>query len=1065
MKSFRQISVFLLSLCMIGLLSSPVLMLAQRTQASLQGTVTDPSSSLIPNAQIELINVHTGAVRHTVSSSTGSFIFPDVEPGDYEIDTSAAGMKPEKRTGITVTTGVVNQVTIQLQVGNSQESVTVNAGIQMVNTSDATVSTLISDKQVQTMPLDVRSFSSLVKLQPAVTPGGIGNSESSPNTDTGGFVAGQRSFDEAYTVDGGNVMSPTWPQPVWAVTANGGISLDAVREFRIFTSNKPADGGGKAGALIAITTKSGTERFHGSAFEYLRNTVLDAKNYFDTTRLPYHQNQFGGSLGGPILRRDQLYFFGSYEGFRSRQPLGMQVTVPTPLLYAAIPSGASHGYLREIMENTFPAPNSGYDASLPTATANTTYDNGNTRNMGLGRVDWQASKSNQLTLRYMQVAGHSGYGATTASGITTGNVGQDWTGDNALIRLTTTLSSTLVNDAHLDYDRSTTAFLGETPPAALTALGFAADATSPDGVPTISFSGTGLPSDGPPSWLPDLRRENSYEVADSLTWVHGKHSLTFGGQYLRQQDNAIAIGNIRPSATFQCLGSGFDTGGCEDVGASLTSGIFLSQSQAQLLGEDNGVRGYRVGEGAVFIHDNWKLSPRLALDLGLRWTYATPFTEAHGRLNNLYIGNSEKEAVTLSNVANAALVTSGSGSDSLPYSQNVYTEFAPNVGINWDAYGNGKTVISAGFSMAYERPFMNYLQGASTNVPFVEATTLNKMPFGTTGGSDASLSGTPSLTTENPASVIPYVYYYNLTLQQALSGNTTLQIGYIGNKGTHLYTDLTLNKGGSYTGVRPNTTYSTINQVGTDGASSYNGLAVQLQRRYERGVSLSVAYTYAKALDTASAANFGGADFPVDEDNRAGEWGPSIFNVKHVLTGNAVYRLPFGRDGLVGRCSHGVVCNAISGWQASTIFSLHTGAAFEVSSGGDNNGDGVYNDRAYQIESSLSLLHNRSGLSKTQWLNPAAIGQEITANTSGTMLGRNSFVGPKYTNFDVEMRKETKLSEQLNLIFIAQGFNIANVTNFGLPNATVTGSNFGAIQTTAVNGGSRVFQFALRLEF
>jgi hypothetical protein len=378
MKPTSRVPFVSLCLLLSTILLSTAAVHAQKASAGLKGLVEDPSSSAVPNATLKLTNTLSGITSATISNSDGLFVFPSLEPGEYVLNVTAAGFKSEKRSGIVITTGIVNQLNVQLQVGEVSQSVLVDAGTQAVNTVDATVSGLISAQQVRDLPLNVRSFASLTELEPAVAPGGINTGDSAPNVNAGGFVAGQRSFDNNYTVDGGNAMQPTWPQAVWATTTNGGISLDAVREFRVFTSNKPADAGGKSGALIAITTKSGGDTFHGSAFEYFRNTVLDAKAFFDTSRQPYHQNQFGGTMGGPISVRHQIYFFGSYEAFRSVQPITIDPVVPTPLLLASVPGGASHGYLKEILENTFPAPIPGYAAGALVAPASSSYDNGNT---------------------------------------------------------------------------------------------------------------------------------------------------------------------------------------------------------------------------------------------------------------------------------------------------------------------------------------------------------------------------------------------------------------------------------------------------------------------------------------------------------------------------------------------------------------------------------------------------------------------------------------------------------------------------------------------------------------
>lgn len=1039
---------------------------AQRTLASLEITVQDPTGAIMPNAQLQLLNVETRVTRQGATNANGLFSFIGIEPGRYEVTVTAPGMETRKHTGIVVTTGIVNQVVVQMRVGQVTESVTVTAGAQMVNTVDGAVSGLVNADQVASLPLNVRNVASLVRLEPMVVPpDGISTSEGgSGNTNTGGFVGGQRSWDTGYTVDGGNIVSPSWPQPVWIVSTNGGISLDAVREFRIFTSNKPADAGGKSGAYVAITTKSGSDTFHGSALEYLRNTVLNTKAFFDLKRMPYQQNQFGGSLGGPLWKKKGAYFFGNYEGFRSKQPQSFNLGTPTPKLLAALPGGAAHGYLKELFAASYPAPLPGYDPNALVATARGTFNTGNTRDMGLGRLDWYLPHQNQLTLRYMQINGYSGFGAVWR-GVQGGNVNQVWTGNNALIRLTTTISHSMVNEIHVDFDRNVTNFAAEPPPQSLVALGFSTSATSPKGMPTIDINGTGLQELGPPSWLPVVRYENSFEFADSFNWVHGKHSTSFGAQALRFQDNAVAVGTLRPATIFQGFGPPFDSSP-----NGVTTGIFLSQSQNLLQGGDEGERGYRLTEIAVFGHDIYRVASHLTLDLGLRWTYDTPFSEVSGRLNNLYVADASGHPiadapVTLSNVQSVVLAQPSVAG--IGYTKRTWNHFAPNVGVNWDVSGSGKTVLSSGYSVAYERQPMYYLATSAVNVPFVTSTVIQNLPFGTVAAPGTAGAGKPGLNTWNPGEVLPYVQYWNFSVQQALGKNGVTQISYIGNAGRHLFSDLQLNKGMSYAGSRPNPNYSTIVQTGADAISNYHGLAAQWRQQYGSGLFMQLAYTYSKSLDTASAsnalANGNLGDFPVEENSeRRGEYGPSGFDLRHVFAGNVVYKLPFGKGGTIYQCSGGIPCTVISGWQASTIFSVHSGGRFSLLSGSDNNGDGVVNDRAFQIASSISSLYDRTGLPKTQFLNPSAK-NTVIATTGTYPLGRNAFSGPGFTDFDVELRKVTTVREPLKLTFIAQAFNVANHTNFGTPVGTVSSATFGQLQRTVSD--PRVIQFSLRLDF
>ncbi len=1065
--SFHSLLFILLGFWLAGGIS-----VAQRTQGSLSGTVQDPTGAQIPGAKIEVRNTQTGIVREATSNSTGAFLLPEIEPGTYELTITAPGMQTEKQTGVSITTGAVTQVVIQMRVGSATESVEVSASAQIVNTQETSVSDLVAAAEVQNLPTDVRSISALLRTEPGVTPGAISTKETGVNTDTGGFVAGQRAFDSAFTVDGGNASPVVWPQPLWALVTNGGISPDAILEFRVYTTNKPPDAGGKSGSLEAFTTKSGTSTFHGGVFEYFRNTVFDARNFFDPTLHPYNQNQYGGSLGGPIIRRKGAYFFGNYEGFRSVQHLSTAVTVPTPTLLAMIPGGPSNGYLREIYQDTFPAYIPGTSKNGLVGTGIGTYDTGIHKDMGLGRADFDLPHQSSLTLRYMQVTGYNGYGAVGASGVIGGASNEVWAGNNAIIRLTTIISPTMVNEIHADYDRHNYDFGAAPPPAALIADGFNPLSGTNTSLPNITVTGTGLAAAGNPTFLPERRHENSYEYADTFSWTKASHSMAFGVQFLPQQANMVAASNINRATIFDGFGSGLDAASCTlCLQYGLTTGIFQTQTETLFSPGDNGVKGYRIKTSALFAHDTYRVSKRFTLDYGLRWTYSTPFTEGFGRLNNLYATNSSGQpiagaSVNLNTIATAVLATS---TDSLPFTKQEWKAFSPNVGFNWDPFGTGRTAISGGYSTAYERPYMQYMYGVGSNIPYVTLSQVNGQPFGYFAqlGSAAAVAS-PTLNVYNPADVLPFVQYWNVQIQRSLTANTILSVSYLGNKGSHLYIEDTPNGGPTYTSyaahpVRPNPLYGQVIQIATDARSNYDGVAVQLRHQFTSGFSYKVAYTYSKSLDDASA----GTAIAEYQNNINLDYGPSDFDIRQVLAGNVIYALPFGRGQAIGKCSTGFTCFVKSGWQLSTIFSANSGQPFSITSGQDNNQDGNTNDRAYIIPTAnLSNLTNFGSTSKSQFLNPAANGTILaTTGTPGQQTTRNEFRAPSFVDVDIEARKETPITENLRATFMAQVFNVANHANFGVPTSTLSSGTFGQLTSVLPHGTGRVFQLALRLDF
>jgi len=1057
---------------LIGVLVIAGVAFAQRTGGSLSGFVQDPSGAQIPGAKVDVQNTETRAIREAITNTTGAFLLPDLEPGNYELTITAPGMQTERRTGINVTTGAVAQVVIEMKIGSASEHVEVSAAAQIVNTQETSVSDLVNSTEMQNLPTDVRSYSALLRTEPGVTPGAISTKETGVNTDTGGFIAGQRAFDSAFTVDGGNAVPVVWPQPLWALVTNGGISPDAVLELRVYTTNKPPDAGGKSGSLEAVTTKSGTATFHGSAFEYFRNTVLDARSFFDPTLHPYNQNQFGGSLGGPLMRGQKAFFFGNFEGFRSVNHQSEAVTVPTPKLLAMIPGGPSYGYLQQIYQYTFPAYIPGTSTNGLVGTGIGTYDTGIDKDMGLARLDYNLPHNNSFTLRYMQVSGSNGYGAVGASGVIGGASNEVWAGNNAIARLTTIISPTMVNEVHMDYDRHNYTFGAAPPPAPLIADGFNPESGTNTSLPSISATSTGLATAGNPTFLPERRHENSFEYADTLSWTKGPHSMAFGVQFLPQQSNMVAASNINRATTFDGFGSGLDAASCTlCLQYGLTTGVFQTQTETLFQPGDNGVKGYRIKTSALFAHDTWHVTKRFTLDYGLRWTYSSPFAEAHGKLNNLYVENSNGQPIAGASVDPASMsnVVLATSTGSLPFTKRQWDAYAPNIGFNWDPFGDGKTAISAGYSIAYERPYMQYMYSVGSNVPYVTLSQVSGYTFGYFAqlGTSAAVSS-PALMTYNPNDILPEVQYWNFQVQRSLNDKTILSVAYLGNHGSHMYVTSQPNGGSTYTSyaihpVRPDPLYGVVSEIDTTAISNYDGLAVELRQRFAKGFSYKLAYTYSKSLDDASA----GTALPENMNNFMLDYGPSDFDIRNVVAGNIVYALPFGKDGSFAKCSHGFECAMISGWQVSTIYSFNTGQPFSITSGSDNNQDGDTNDRAFWVPgASISQLYNFGATQKSQYLNPAAKGTILaTTGAPDQQTSRNEFRAPSFFDEDTEVRKVTPITEKLKLTFMAQAINMTNHTNFGTPVATLTSGTFGQLQTVLPHGLGRVFQLALRLDF
>jgi hypothetical protein len=740
-----------------------------------------------------------------------------------------------------------------------------------------------------------------------------------------------------------------------------------------------------------------------------------------------------------------------------------------------IPGGAAHGYLREIYADTFPAYIPGTSTNGLVGTGVGIINEGEARNMGMGRIDVNLPHQNQLTLRYLQGSGLEDNGAVQGDGVIGGDVNEGFSENDALIRLVTVVSPSKVNDLHVDYDRNNIDFCADSPPSALIADGFSASCATNTSLPDITVTGTGLAAAGNENWMPESRHEDSFEYADTFTWIHGLHTLTFGGIYLRQQGNMEAANEINRTDIFDGFGSGLDASSCPQcLQNGLTTGMFQSQTESIFPAGFTGIDGFRVTQPSLFIEDNYKATRKLTLDYGLRWVYASPLTESHGRLDNLYLNNGSGlpvpgAEVNSTNIDNTVLAPVSS---SVPLWKKQWTDFVPNVGITWDPTGQGRMSIGAGFSMAYERPYMQYMFGVGSNEPYVDLSEVTNLPFGYFASAGGG-AGAPTMSTFDPTGQIPYVEEWDLRVQQSFGSNTEATVGYMGNRGLHNYRTALYNGGSTYTSyaihpVRPNPAYSVVYEYVTDIRSFYSAVFAELQHRFSSGLSYQLSYTYSHALDDLSGDSGTGSGENTDSNDPMLDYGNSDYDIPQVFAGNIVYRLPIGRSGLIAQCTSGIRCSAISGWQMSSIFSANTGQPFSITSGLDNNQDGVTNDRAYLMPgASLSSLKNYSKTQEIQFLNPAAKGTILsqTACSGCTELARNDLYAPNFVDVDAEIRKETPIHERLNATFIAQAINLANHTNFSPANSTLSSGTFGRLTSIVPHGAARVYQFALRLDF
>ena len=1051
------------------LVISTIPVVGQTESAALSGTISDQLGAVIQNATVYLTNVETGVTINTTSSSAGLYVFPNVHPGRYHVRVEKSGFKQTMLTDLTLNVQDTLSRNFQLQVGSTGESVTVNGDMISLNTQTATVSTVIDRQFVENMPLNGRTFQTLIELTPgvAVTTGSNFNGTFSVN--------GQRQDANSFTVDGVSANVGFTPSPGSAFTIGGSqpggnlpnltslgttqslVSVDAMQEFRVQTSTYSAQYGRQPGGQVSIMTRSGTNSWHGTVSEYLRNTVFDANNWFANNtgrpRPPEQQNDFGGTFGGPLKiphvynGKDRTFFFFSYEGLRLRQPTFAFTNVPTVALRQAAPVS-----LQPIL-NAFPIPNCAAGAS-PASCSN---------NLGNGLGDFAASYSNPATLNATSLRldhvfndhwtgfGRYSYAPSSFASRIGANLaiisGSKSMTQTATLGLSGLLTSRLTNDFRVNYTSAPASQnvinddFGGAVPAGVNAIvpaQFLRNSTQ--GVVSLIFPGA---TAGNASW--DVvggltENEKQFNVVDTVAYQLGSHQFTFGTDWRRlepfQQENQYLLqanftnqqqilNGLAPTASLRAQ--------------NVANPVYLNFS--------------------AFAQDNWKLSQRLTLDLGLRWDVNPAPGAADGVI---------PPAVNQSkNFATMALDAPGT-----PNWKTTYNNFAPRLGVAFavSQKPGHELVVRSGFGVFYDSG--NNLGSAAFNsYPFniIKSLTNLAFPINPTQVAPPPIPPLSNLTPPygtlflfDPDLKLPYTLEWSLALEQALSHNDTVSVSYVGNSGERLLQ----NQQYVISSINPN--FTTINLTTNQSTSSYNALQAQYRRHLSQGLQALLSYTWSHSIDTASTD--AASVFPPIKGN-------SAYDVPQLLAGALTYNLPSPGDNrwldaMVGHWSASSNIHAQSGIPVNVIASQTLNPATGTFTIAFPN---VVPGTPYYLNGSACTASNGGHpCPGGQRINPAAF-KAPSAGQNGD-LGRDVLRGLPSWQVDFALQREFGITEKLKLEFRAEAFNVLNHPNFGLPNVTLGALNFGQPTNTlnaalpGVNplyqmGGPRSLQFALRLTF
>src|SRR5215467_13316550 len=1051
------------------LLLFPVLLFSQSFRGSIRGKVTDPSGGLIPSAKITAKNTGTGLIRDVVTNAEGTYVFAELPAGDYTVTVNAKALAAVAQNVI-VNVGLDTTADFNLlKVEQQHDVVNVTGEAPLVESTRDVLGEVVERKLVTELPLNGRDFGKLVALVPGATvePSGVAAIQSG----FGQFsINGSRDRSNNYTLDGTDNNDPFFNNSAFNQTGIGGapaslLPIDAIQELNL-QSNFPAEYGRNTGSVVNIITRSGTNQFHGSAFAFVRNDLFDARNFFNRStdqsgnhirKSAFRNNQFGFSLGGRSIK-NKKFFFGAYEGQRERVTSDFTFLVPTPTQIANAQSIAQGGFIGGTPVPTNPAltailnefpPATGSNGVTGTVVGGV-HDKNDVNSL-IAKVDHQVTGEESFSVRYAYAGsqqtfplGGLGFGAGS-------RLPQFAQTSPTRVQLASgswlsTISASKINEVRFGYSRYRTSFAGldgNTDPASYGTSASPFDIGSGKlGLPEIDFNGTFENLGASGFSIPRGRVSQSYQMLDNFTWLKGRHTIKFGGEYRRASissfnDNLargiFAFFGEDPSSFSACGTNPIPA--CSDQGALMLASFYLGDT-FPLANTGNTHRDTFNNGLAFFAQDDFRISSNLTLNVGMRWEYFGPLGEKHNLLSNLGADG------------NLAMI----GTDGLKHAYNRdLNNFGPRVGFAWNP--RAKTVVRGAYGIYYD-----YIPQDLLIANFTNSAGLATNPIGPQAvvsfnydptGWDGITPGTPILTAPQgpfPSSgssifitprnlVTPYAQNWNLNIEQQILPALALQVGYIGSKGTKLVRLRDANQPDVNGNLFNFPQYGPVDEFNTISFSNYDALQTTLRTRQWHGLSGFAGYTWSKSLDDASDGidfNFSTVAFPQNSYDTRADYGPSNFDTRQRFTAAFSYALP----DISSRKRLG------AGWALNTIVTAQSGRPVPIVSANDTSGlNGVAVSNFHQrpnINPGVNpIMPNwRSGPDTIGYLNPAAFIQPPDG-TFGTMQ-RNSIYGPRFFDLDFAVTKDTTITEHVSLQLRAEFFNIFNHPNFALPNFFVS---------------------------
>ncbi len=1045
------------------LVSLPVV--AQET-SEISGTVTDPLGAPVSGAEIVLSNNESSAIRTTTTNVSGSYTFLQLPAGSYRVTAAKSGFEKASRRGISLAVNQSALIPLTLAIGESVYTVEVGEGAPVVAPAVDQTSGLVDGAQIRNLPLNGRSYDQLLTLNP-----GVANYSYEKNNNTPGIsnsavgnmfaVSGRRPQENLFLIDGIEYTGSAEINMTPSGTSGELLGVDAIREFNVLTDYYSAEYGKRPGAQVLIVDRSGSNEFHGSAYEFLRNSYFDARNFFDRKSVPqFQRNQFGGSLGGALVP-NHTFVFADYEGFRQNLHLSDVTLVPDDNARAGILPNGQHIALSPRVQQLLSLwPVQSPDSPLNSggiAEAFSTPEQTIREDFGTTRID--RILSNRDTLAASYTVDDSADNTPTANPYALDI--ESLREQVATLRETHVFSPNVVNTAAAGYSRASYFYTGE---SSVDVPGFIGD----DQIGAIVIGGSATPNTSSAITMAGSNNgshlfaaRNLFTYQDQVSFVKGIHQISAGAWFQRVQSNdELALGQYG-QATFSNL-TAFLMGTVTTFTAVPSPTPF----------------GWRSWEGAWFLEDQMRLTPHFTLSLGFRDEFTNGWNEVSGRASNFIYGPGGA-LETQPRIASSAFTTNRA--KFLPQ---------PRVGFAWDPAGLNKTVIRGGFGLYDDlQDALSYR--LDQNTPFNTSITLPNIPLSKFPIYPGQIPATFKIA---PAGVqqdlyTPAVESWTLKIQQQLTSNTSLSVGYVGSHGYHETLSADLNQ--PFETICPaapcpaNYPTGTIyNRPGaplanpslgsswawiSQGNSSFNALEADLRHRFANGLDFRAAYTWSKSLDNGDTLNASAAanapGLAQNTQDLRNDWGPSTFDLRQVLAVSATYELPFGPGKHWLRDVHGIAGFLVAGWSLNGIESYNSGFPFtpQLSFNPSNNGNTTNPVRPSLNPSFAERIVTGS---PNQFFNPNAF--IVPPNGTYGNIGRNSFTGPGLTTLDVSLMKTTRLSERLSLQLRGEAFNILNHANFNTPNLIVFSSatappsgSAGVITSTSTS--SRQLQIAAKL--